>query len=88
MSFSLQEIDNYLLLIIGPLLIISTIDKDPQTDIAILITSLIIYTFSIATLLRVKKYYSVFLMFCILIKDCILLIDRFNKTKTEIQKGD
>jgi len=73
MSFTLQDIDNYLLVVIGPLLVVSAIDKDKDTNIAILIASLIIYMFTIVLLFMHQKYYVVFLLCCIFIRDSIEL---------------
>ena len=73
MTLELLNIDNYLLVLIGPLLVISALDKDRDTNIAILITGLIVYMFTIIVLFMVKKYYVVFLLCCIFIRDSIEL---------------
>ena len=67
------KIDNYLLAFIGPLLIVGVIDKDKKTNIAILITGLIIYMFTIIILFIHQKDYVVFLLVCIFIRDSIEL---------------
>ena len=68
-----QDIDNYLLVVVGLLSILSAIDKDRNTNIAILIASIIIYMFTIILLFINKKDYVVFLLVCIFIRDSIEL---------------
>lgn len=70
---TLLNLDNYLLVVIGPLLIVSAVDKDRDTNIAILIVGLIIYMFTIGVLFIHQKYYVVFLLVCIFIRDSIEL---------------
>ena len=73
MSFDLQNLDNYVLILIGPLLVLSAIDKDKNLNIGIIIASLLIYAFTIFILLRAQKYPVVILLTCIFIRDCIEL---------------
>lgn len=68
-----ENLDNYMLVVIGPLLIVSAVDKGKDLNIAILIACLIVYMVTMILLFRHQKYYVVFLMFCIFIRDCIEL---------------
>jgi len=79
MTFTLQNADNYMLVLIGPLLIVSAIDKGRDVNLAIIIASLLIYAFTIFLLMRGQKYYVVFLLACIFIRDCIELYELLNK---------
>ena len=86
MNFTLQDVDNYMLVLIGPLLVLSAVDKGRDINICIIIASLLIYAFTIYLLFRAQRYYVVFLLSCIFIRDCIELyrLNNFDKTETKI----
>ena len=81
MNFTLQDVDNYMLILIGPLLVLSVVDKGRDINICIIIASLLIYAFTIYLLFRAQKYYVVFLLCCIFIRDCIELHRLINFDK-------